>query len=311
MPQSNALPQLLPMLGAIVAFLFAALLVLYIFRLLFGQRIRGPGGRNRSRRLDIVDTFELGRDRQLVIIRRDNMEHLLMIGGPNDVLVEASIPARAEAPREQRPTPPREPATQQGAAGWPNAPAPKQQPPFPPPPSPGQPPLAASGLPQGADLVRRRAEPSLTPQPPTGFPPLPSDLFAPAAPSRPAPSPPAPPESAPPQRASGFGAPTPPLRPTPPASTGAQPGPARPSAPPFLARTQRPGGTTPPKRETLQPPPATPPAMPTPPQESATGPRESETPPAQNPPTPSDATNPLESLEAEMARLLGRPEPEQ
>ena len=112
MPQSIALAQALPLLGAIVAFLFAALLVLYIFRLLFGQKIRAPGRRKGPRRLDVIDTFELGRDRQLVVVRRDNVEHLILIGGPNDLLVEGSIP-RMEG-REQRPAPARE---KEGAAG--------------------------------------------------------------------------------------------------------------------------------------------------------------------------------------------------
>jgi hypothetical protein len=49
--------QLLPALGALVAFLVAAVLVLYIYRLLFGRRIRSPGGRNRARRLDVVDVL--------------------------------------------------------------------------------------------------------------------------------------------------------------------------------------------------------------------------------------------------------------
>ena len=83
--------QLLPALGALVAFLVAAVLVLYIYRLLFGRRIRSPGGRNRARRLDVVDVYDLDRERQLVIVRRDNVEHLLLIGGPTDILVEATI----------------------------------------------------------------------------------------------------------------------------------------------------------------------------------------------------------------------------
>ncbi|MEF3368120.1 hypothetical protein V3H18_16415, partial [Methylocystis sp. 9N] len=109
--------QLLPILGALVAFLVAAVLVLYIIRLLFGRRIRSSAPRNRARRLDIVDVFDLDRERQLVIVRRDNVEHLLLIGGPNDILVEATI-NRVEGmlgrPGEQR---------QAAAPGnWPAAP---------------------------------------------------------------------------------------------------------------------------------------------------------------------------------------------
>ncbi|MGC1864449.1 MAG: hypothetical protein WA733_25845, partial [Methylocystis sp.] len=121
MPQSITQSQLLPYLFAIAAFLVAAVLILYIFRLVFGRRIRTNGPRNRPRRLDVVDAFELDRERQLVIVRRDNTEHLLLIGGPNDLLVESGINrgeasiARAETretrleAREARPA----------APGWP------------------------------------------------------------------------------------------------------------------------------------------------------------------------------------------------
>jgi len=85
--------------AAAVAFLVAALLILLVFRLAFGRRLRMTGGRTRQPRLGIVDAFDVDRQRQLVIIRRDNIEHLLMIGGPNDVLIEASI-VRAEGARE-------------------------------------------------------------------------------------------------------------------------------------------------------------------------------------------------------------------
>ncbi len=92
-----------------VAFLVAALLILFIFRLAFGRRLHMPGGgRARQPRLGIVDAFDLDRQRQLVLVRRDNVEHLVMIGGPNDVLIESQI-VRAEArdlprPRDKEPS---------------------------------------------------------------------------------------------------------------------------------------------------------------------------------------------------------------
>ncbi|MGX7708104.1 hypothetical protein ACS5PV_24980, partial [Methylobacterium sp. Gmos1] len=53
----------------------------------------GNGGTSRSRqpRLGIVDIYELDRQRQLILLRRDNIEHLLLVGGPNDVVVERNI----------------------------------------------------------------------------------------------------------------------------------------------------------------------------------------------------------------------------
>ena len=81
---------------AVVAFFFAAVLVLIIVRMLFGGKLRLPGGRARQARLGIVDAFDLDRQRQLIIIRRDNTEHLILIGGPNDLLIEPEI-VRVEA----------------------------------------------------------------------------------------------------------------------------------------------------------------------------------------------------------------------
>jgi flagellar protein FliO/FliZ len=90
--------------AAAVAFLAAALLLTLIFRLTFGRRLRLPrNGRARPPRLGTVDAFDLDRQRQLVIVRRDNVEHLLMIGGPNDLVIESEI-IRAESrePRDLR-----------------------------------------------------------------------------------------------------------------------------------------------------------------------------------------------------------------
>jgi flagellar protein FliO/FliZ len=82
---------------ALWALLFLAILVgiLVVWRLirpLIGSRISLPGhGRARQPRLGIVDIYDLDRQRQLVLLRRDNVEHLLLIGGPNDVVVESNI----------------------------------------------------------------------------------------------------------------------------------------------------------------------------------------------------------------------------
>ena len=86
--------------AAAIALIVAALLVLLVFRLAFGRRLRMSSARGRQLRLGIVDAFDLDRQRQLVIVRRDNVEHLIMIGGPNDILIELQI-VRAEA-REPR-----------------------------------------------------------------------------------------------------------------------------------------------------------------------------------------------------------------
>lgn len=65
-----------------------------VLRKLTGARLMMPGSdRSRSRqpRLGIVDVYDLDRQRQLLLLRRDNVEHLLLIGGPNDVVIETNI----------------------------------------------------------------------------------------------------------------------------------------------------------------------------------------------------------------------------
>ncbi len=81
------------------AIAFAIILVLValfglVLRKLTGARLMMPNNdRNRSRqpRLGIVDIYDLDRQRQLVLLRRDNVEHLLLIGGLNDVVIETNI----------------------------------------------------------------------------------------------------------------------------------------------------------------------------------------------------------------------------
>jgi hypothetical protein len=59
----------------------------------FGGRSLIPGAapRGRQPRLAVIDTAPVDSRRSLVIVRRDNVEHLLLIGGPTDVLVESNI----------------------------------------------------------------------------------------------------------------------------------------------------------------------------------------------------------------------------
>ena len=54
---------------------------------------RGSAARARGRqpRLAVIDYASVDARRRLILVRRDNVEHLLMIGGPTDVVVEANI----------------------------------------------------------------------------------------------------------------------------------------------------------------------------------------------------------------------------
>jgi flagellar protein FliO/FliZ len=94
-------------IGFLLACGIAALIVLaLLYRLAFAHRLRVPGGRTRQPRLGLVDAFSLDGQRQLVLVRRDNVEHLVMIGGPNDVLVESQINRAAVPARENIQTSP-------------------------------------------------------------------------------------------------------------------------------------------------------------------------------------------------------------
>ena len=48
-------------------------------------------------RLAVVDHANVDGRRRLVLVRRDNTEHLIMTGGPVDVVIETGIPVRHEA----------------------------------------------------------------------------------------------------------------------------------------------------------------------------------------------------------------------
>jgi hypothetical protein len=64
----------------------------------FGSNRLGSS-RGRQPRLAVIDAAPVDGRRRLVLIRRDNIEHLLMIGGPTDLVVEPNI-VRAVGARE-------------------------------------------------------------------------------------------------------------------------------------------------------------------------------------------------------------------
>ncbi len=92
----------------------------------FGANRLGGAARGRQPRLAVIDAATIDGRRRLVLIRRDNVEHLLMIGGPTDVVVEPNI-VRAVGARDLAREPGRvsvatEPATRQtpnGDGSWP------------------------------------------------------------------------------------------------------------------------------------------------------------------------------------------------
>jgi hypothetical protein len=63
-----------------------------------------------DRRLEVVDHANVDSRRKLILVRRDDVEHLIMTGGPVDVVIETGISAPAPAPRTSEAQPPRNPA---------------------------------------------------------------------------------------------------------------------------------------------------------------------------------------------------------
>lgn len=67
----------------------------------FGSgRLGGVGARGRQPRLAVIDHATVDARRRLILVRRDNIEHLIMIGGPTDVVVESTIVRGTPAARE-------------------------------------------------------------------------------------------------------------------------------------------------------------------------------------------------------------------
>ncbi len=88
-------------------FAFVAVLALigvaaWLVRRFAGNRLGANTNRGRMPRLAVIDAAAVDGRRRLVLVRRDNVEHLLMIGGPTDIVVEPNI-VRAMPGREQLP----------------------------------------------------------------------------------------------------------------------------------------------------------------------------------------------------------------
>ncbi len=105
---------------ALAALLFAiALLALFVWG--FRAFVGGGGGnggsflKGREKRLGLVERATIDGKRTLMLIRRDDVEHLIMTGGPVDVVIETGIKGRPHlepplsgvviAPSDGRPEP--------------------------------------------------------------------------------------------------------------------------------------------------------------------------------------------------------------
>ncbi|MEP3278110.1 MAG: flagellar biosynthetic protein FliO [Stappiaceae bacterium] len=160
-------------------FLIAAIIVLALIGIFFWIFRRVSGGsimkvaRSRQQRLSVMDAASVDARRRLVLVRRDNVEHLLLIGGPTDVVVEEGIMRGVPATQAARPmqavpgSPGQAPANEQPIAALPLANGPE---------TPAQPALhpaasthARRPAPQAAAPARQNPQ-NMAPQRPVGQP---------------------------------------------------------------------------------------------------------------------------------------------
>lgn len=120
--------DIVKIIGAIAIILLFIFIAIAIFRRIGGE-VRGK----RGSRLAVTEFRELDKLRHLVLIRRDNEEHLLLIGGPQDLVIETNIGSFEQSYQEdvgaiQRVPPPQMRAEQpEIAAAEPKLPPPAAQ----------------------------------------------------------------------------------------------------------------------------------------------------------------------------------------
>ncbi|ABE38928.1 conserved hypothetical protein [Rhodopseudomonas palustris BisB5] len=254
------MPQPLMFFFAFLAVLAMIGAAAWLVRRFAGNRLGAHTKSGRMPRLAVIDAAAVDGRRRLVLVRRDNVEHLLMIGGPSDIVVESNIiranPAREQA--AQRPglgVEPRLAPADWEAEGATESPEP-QTPELPPRPS----------RPSFADEARRPAPPPMPQRRTTEFPG--NDPFAGLIPEPMTRPEPMPRSELPIARPDPRSEPRPELRPEPRAESRPEPrmDPApRPRAEPAMPRPPRP---EPPKAQppirTERPAPPVPPAAPAP-----------------------------------------------
>jgi flagellar protein FliO/FliZ len=306
-------------------FAFVAVLALigvaaWLVRRFAGNRLGANTNRGRMPRLAVIDAAAVDGRRRLVLVRRDNIEHLLMIGGPTDIVVEPNI-VRAMPGRDQmqprpaiggaEPSPRIAPLPDTGS--WTDGDSPRSdvfdhaEPQMPePPPRPVRPSFADEVRRPAPALSERRSDridplAGFTPEPLAGRPeprpelrgePMPSRVTSRNEPIVPRPPRPSEAPKAPPVRAPERSAPPPPS----PALSTADQNLAE-MAQRLEAALRRPAG------DAGEPRVGAPPVAPEPPPGRG-APRNE---PSTEPPVAAPSKSGFENLEDEMASLLGRP----
>ena len=182
------------MFKILFAFSIALLIVLaligvtvWLVRRFRANRPGGDAARGRQpRRLAVIDAARVDGSRSVVLIRRNNIEHLLMIGGATDVVIEANIMRTTGARESARP-----PAPERGRLAAELSRLPSPEVPMPPPHSaasrvsaqtlsPSAEPLASPQIVHNLSELTRQLEAALSRSPaPQGRPPVTDPLAVP------------------------------------------------------------------------------------------------------------------------------------
>lgn len=82
------------------AIVLVGLIALWLVAKMVGKKVTG----RRGSRLAVTEFHEVDKSRRLVLVRRDDVEHLIMIGGSQDMMVESGIgaePVEQSLPRTE------------------------------------------------------------------------------------------------------------------------------------------------------------------------------------------------------------------
>jgi len=75
------------------AIVLVGLVALWLILRLVGKKVTG----RRGNRLAVSEFHEIDKSRRLVLVRRDDVEHLVMIGGAQDLVIESGIGDKSAA----------------------------------------------------------------------------------------------------------------------------------------------------------------------------------------------------------------------
>ena len=87
------LPEIATFAAALLAVLALIMAIAWVLRRFFGgtERAGSVVQRRRDRRLGVVEAAQVGPRHRLLLVRRDDREHLLLIGGTTELVIETDI----------------------------------------------------------------------------------------------------------------------------------------------------------------------------------------------------------------------------